>query len=122
MFLAVFLSLCLPGQAVYARRCHDVGRSGWTLKPFATFERGDPWPNRYGPPPGKEEAGRPPPAWPTPIAQRGVAPAPGAPAAPAVFVVCSGCGRPINREVSRCPYCRSDIAATEDQRAEGSER
>ena len=56
--LLYFISLPL-GLIAAARRCHDLGYSGWfalvTLIPFVgwylVFKQGDPLPNKYGPPP-----------------------------------------------------------------------
>jgi uncharacterized membrane protein YhaH (DUF805 family) len=60
--VAAFVALLIPSSAVMVRRLHDTGRSGaWWLISFIPFSgivllvftllRGDPWSNRYGPPP-----------------------------------------------------------------------
>jgi uncharacterized membrane protein YhaH (DUF805 family) len=62
VLLVGFVALIIPSFAVLVRRLHDTGRSGaWWLIGFIPFGgivllvftllRGDPWPNRYGPPP-----------------------------------------------------------------------
>jgi hypothetical protein len=52
----VMLALAPPFRSAYVRRCHDRGRSGWTLWPLVDLPEGDPSPNRYGPPPGRGRA------------------------------------------------------------------
>jgi hypothetical protein len=36
-------------------------------------------------------------------------PAPDAAPAPAVFFPCPGCGKTVNRQVGRCPYCQTVV-------------
>lgn len=95
--------------AVMTRRLHDTGRSGWFLTASAAVEPGVPWPNEYGPPPGEEEPVEQPSATPVPAAPWWATPTPDAPAIPAVFTSCPGCGKVINREVDLCPYCRMPL-------------
>lgn len=45
---------------------------------------------------------------PTPAPARAPAPA------PAVFVSCPGCGRTVNRQVGRCPYCQTAVEGGSD--------
>jgi hypothetical protein len=52
--------------------------------------------------------------WHRPVAARplpATAPAPTAAPSPAVFIPCPGCGRTVNKEVGRCPYCRAVLDA-----------
>jgi uncharacterized membrane protein YhaH (DUF805 family) len=78
---ALVLALLVPGWAVYARRCHDTGRSMWTIARLrALFEAGEPGINRYGPRPWDES-----------------------------ITSCSECGATINRELRQCPYCHSHL-------------
>jgi uncharacterized membrane protein YhaH (DUF805 family) len=59
--LVVWLVLFLPSSAVYVRRLHDTGRSGWNIWWILTIigfipliiwlaSQGDAHDNRYGPP------------------------------------------------------------------------
>jgi hypothetical protein len=120
LFAGLCLTFWLPSWAVTVRRRHDAGRSGWTLKPFEAFERGDPWPSRYGPPPGEHEPGEQPSTTSAPTALHRVIPMPGAPARRAVFVPCPGCGRQINQDAGRCPHCRADVPAAHSRDGGGA--
>ena len=97
-----------PMEAVTWRRYHDMGRSGaWSMLKTGLRRPGDLGWNQYGPPPG-ETSGEQPAATSSPAPRR-VTPTPGIPQAPAVFVPCPGCDKVINRDVGRCPYCRTDL-------------
>jgi uncharacterized membrane protein YhaH (DUF805 family) len=61
LYWVVVLALAIPGMAVFARRLHDTGRSGWWWLLCLTIigaipvllwlsEEGDVRPNAYGPP------------------------------------------------------------------------
>jgi predicted RNA-binding Zn-ribbon protein involved in translation (DUF1610 family) len=110
--LPVGVVLALPMEAVIWRRYHDMGRSGaWSFLKTGLWRPGDPGWNMYGPPPGGEVSVEHRAATSTLAASRRVTPTRAAPSIAAVFVPCPGCGKVINREVGRCPYCRSDLEA-----------
>ncbi|NQV07915.1 DUF805 domain-containing protein [bacterium] len=116
LIVLVWLAVALGFSAVRVRRCHDTGRSGWTLYPFVAFAEGDPWPNKYGPPPDQGEATDEAPAsWsavPPPASTR-----------PAVFAPCATCGRKVNTEIERCPYCLGPLGLSSERvRCDRSQR
>jgi uncharacterized membrane protein YhaH (DUF805 family) len=79
--LLVLLALLVPGSAVQARRCHDTGRSMWTIARLRSlFEVGEPGVNRYGPRPWDESISS-----------------------------CPQCGTTVNRDLRHCPYCHSRL-------------
>jgi len=39
---------------------------------------------------------------------------PASPPDPMVFAACPGCGRVVNRQVGRCPYCQAQVEGGED--------
>jgi hypothetical protein len=105
VLLGVWLVLGLPASAVTVRRHHDTGRSLWTFRPSVEFEPGDPGWNQYGPPPGEPVPAARASAPSASGAPRRTTSQHGAPSTPAAFIPCPGCGRLINQEVGRCPYC-----------------
>lgn len=111
VLLPVWLVLALPMEAVTWRRYHDMGRSGvWSMWKTGLEKPGEPGWNRYGPPPGEGETGEQPSPTSAPAAPWWAPPPTSAtPPAPAVFVPCPGCGKQVNREVGRCPYCQTDL-------------
>ncbi len=79
------LTVFLPGIAVFVRRMHDVGKSGWFLlipiySSILLFIDGDKGPNKYGPDPKIEVV-------------------------PNLGKYCSRCGAPNKTEANFCASC-----------------
>jgi cell division septation protein DedD len=73
--LLVLIPLCWISLAAGAKRCHDLGHSGWwQLIPFfpllLAFQDGDPGTNEYGPNPKAPQPAQPGTSGSTPVVQQ----------------------------------------------------